>query len=114
MAVLGASNYTWAEATYMQSLPDWLLRHVRMLEFFGGVPEILVPDNLKSGANKACRYDPDLNPSYRQLAEHYQVAVIANRPRKPGTSQRWKWASRSSDAGSWPGYVIRYSSRWQS
>lgn len=77
VAVLGASNYTWADATYIQSLPDWLL------EFFGGVPEILLPDNLKSGVNKACRYDPDLNPSCQQLAEHYQVAVIPARPRKP-------------------------------
>lgn len=82
VAVLGASNYTRAEATYTQSLPDWLLSHVRMMEFFGGAPEILVPDNLKSGVNKACRYDPDLNPSYQQLAEHYQVAVIPARPRK--------------------------------
>ena len=83
VAVLGASNYTFAEATYTQSLSDWLLSHVRMLEFFGGVPEILVPDNLKSGVSKASRYDPELNPSYQQLAEHYQVAVIPARPRKP-------------------------------
>jgi Transposase and inactivated derivatives len=83
VAVLGASNYTFVEATWTQSLPDWLLSHVRMLEFFGGVPEILVPDNLKSGVSKACRYDPELNPSYQQLAEHYQVAVIPARPRKP-------------------------------
>lgn len=62
VAVLGASNYTFAEATYTQSLSDWLLSHVRMLEFFGGVPEILVPDNLKSGVSKASRYDPELNP----------------------------------------------------
>lgn len=54
-----------------------------MLEFFGGIPEILVPDNLKSGVSKACRYDPELNPSYQQLAEHYQVAVIPAHPRKP-------------------------------
>ena len=73
MAVLGASNYTWAE----------LLSHVRMLEFFGGVPEILVPDNLKSGVNKACRNDPDFNPSDQQQAEHDQVAVIPARLRKP-------------------------------
>jgi transposase len=83
VAVMGASNYTWAEATYTQSLPDWLMSHVRALEFFGGVPEILVPDNLKSAVNKACRYEPELNPSYQQLAEHYQVAVIPARPRKP-------------------------------
>lgn len=83
VAVMGASNYTWAEATWTQSLPDWLLSHVRALEFFGGVPEILVPDNLKSAVSRACRYDPELNPAYQQLAEHYQVAVIPARPRKP-------------------------------
>lgn len=80
---MGASSYTWAEATYTQSLPDWLLSHVRALEFFGGVPEILVPDNLKSAVTRACRYDPELNPSYQQLAENYQVAVIPARPREP-------------------------------
>lgn len=68
-----------ALTTYTQSLPDWLLSHVRMLEFFGCVPEILVPDNLKSGVKKACRYSPD----HQQLAEDYQVAVIPARPRKP-------------------------------
>jgi len=83
VAVLGTSNYTFAEATWTQLLPDWFLSHVRMLEFFGGIPEILVPDSLKSGVNKACRYDPELNPSYQQLAEHYQVVVIPPRPRKP-------------------------------
>ena len=61
VAVLGASNYTYAEATLTQSLPDWLGSHVRMFEYFGGCTEILVPDNLKSGVTQACRYDPDLN-----------------------------------------------------
>jgi transposase len=83
VAVLGASNYTFAEATHSQALPDWLGSHVRAFEFFGGLPEIVVPDNLKSGVQRACRYDPDLNPSYQQLAEHYQVAIIPARPRKP-------------------------------
>ena len=54
-----------------------------MLEFFGGCPEIIVPDNLKSGVSKPCRYDPDLNPSYQQWAAHYQIAVIPARPYKP-------------------------------
>src|SRR5690606_2301702 len=72
VAVLGASNYTYAEATASQSLPDWLHSHVRAFEFFGGVPELLVPDNLRSGVSRACRYEPDLNPAYQQLAEHYQ------------------------------------------
>ncbi|WP_158160874.1 IS21 family transposase [Grimontia hollisae] len=83
VAVLGASNYTYAEATESQSLPDWLQSHVRAFEFFGGTPEMLIPDNLRSGVSRACRYDPELNPSYQQLAEHYQVAVMPARPYKP-------------------------------
>jgi transposase len=83
VAVLGASNYTYAEATLSQSLPDWLHSHVRAFEYFGGTPELVIPDNLKSGVSKACRYDPDVNPSYQQLAEHYQVAVMPARPYKP-------------------------------
>ena len=83
IAVLGASNYTFAEATWTQSLPDWLASHVRALEFFGGCPQMLIPDNLKSGVTAACRYDPQLNPSYQQLAEHYQVAVLPARPYRP-------------------------------
>ena len=81
--MLGASTYTYAEATLSQTLPDWLGSHVRMLEYFGGAPEIIVPDNLRSGVSRACRYDPDLNPSYQQWAEHYQVAVVPARPYKP-------------------------------
>ena len=83
VAILGASNFTFAEATWTQSLPDWLGSHVRMLAYFGGSPTIVVPDNLRSGVSTACRYDPDLNPSYQQLAEHYQLAVIPARPYKP-------------------------------
>lgn len=83
VGVLGASNYTYAEATYSQSLPDWLGSHVRMFEFFGGCTELVIPDNLRSAVSKACRYDPQLNPSYQQLAEHYQLAVIPARPYKP-------------------------------
>ncbi len=83
VATLGASNYTFAEATWSQSLPDWLGSHVRMLEFYGGCTDMVVPDNLRSGVSKACRYDPDLNPSYQQWAEHYLVAVVPARPYKP-------------------------------
>lgn len=83
VGVLGASNYTFAEATLTQSLPDWLGSHVRMFEFFGGCTELVIPDNLRSGVSKACRYDPDLNASYQQLAEHYQLAVVPARPYKP-------------------------------
>jgi transposase len=83
VAVLGASNYTFAEATRSQSLPDWLGSHARAFEFFGGTPQLLVPDNLKSGVSKACRYEPELNPAYQQLAAHYGVAVMPARPYKP-------------------------------
>jgi transposase len=83
VAVLGASNYTFAEATESQTLPDWLNSHVRAFEYFGGTTELVIPDNLRSGVSKACRYDPELNPSYQQLAEHYQVAVMPARPYKP-------------------------------
>jgi transposase len=83
VAVLGASNYTYAEATWSQSLPDWLASHVRTFEFIGGTPVMVVPDNLRSAVSKACRYDPELNPSYQQLAEHYSVAVMPARPYKP-------------------------------
>jgi transposase len=83
VAVFGASNYTFAEATYSQSLPDWLGSHVRAFQFFGGLPEMVIPDNLRSAVSKACRYDPELNPAYQQLAEHYGVAVVPARPYKP-------------------------------
>ena len=83
VAVLGASNKTFAEATWSQQLQDWLGSHVRMFDYFGGCTTMVVPDNLRSGVSRACRYDPDLNPSYQQWAEHYQVAVIPARPYKP-------------------------------
>ncbi|RJT63806.1 IS21 family transposase [Legionella taurinensis] len=83
VAVMGCSSYTFAEATWTQSLPDWLSSHVRALSFFGGVPGLIIPDNLRSGVSKACRYDPDINPSYQQLAAHYGVGIIPARPYKP-------------------------------
>lgn len=83
VAVLGASNYTYCEATWSQALPDWIGSHVRTLEFIGGVPALLVPDNLKSGVKKACFYDPELNPTYRDLAIHYATAVLPARPYRP-------------------------------
>ena len=83
VAVLGASNYTYGEATLTQGLSDWIGSHVRALEFIGGVPEILVPDNLLSGISKACRYEPGVNRTYQELAVHYGAAVIPARVRKP-------------------------------
>ena len=83
LATLGASNYTYAEAALSQDLPSWIKSHVRAFEFFQGVPEILVPDNLKAGVTKPCRYEPDINPTYQELAEHYGTAVIPARAGKP-------------------------------
>ena len=83
VAVLGASNYTFAEATWTQGLADWIGSHLRAFEFFDGVPEIVVPDNLKSGVTKACRYEPGVNLTYEELAQHYGVAVVPARVRKP-------------------------------
>lgn len=83
VAVLGHSSYTYAEATWTQTLPDWIGAHVRVLEFLGACPLAIVPDNLKSGVLKAHRYDPDINPSYQDFAEHYGVTVLPARPAKP-------------------------------
>jgi transposase len=65
VAVLGASSLTYAEATWTQTLPDWIGAHVRMFRFFGAAPRLLVPDNLKSGVNKASFHDPEVNRSWR-------------------------------------------------
>lgn len=79
VGVLGASNYTYAEATRSQELACWIGAHRRMLEYFGGSAEIWVPDNLKSGVTKACRYEPVVNRTYRECAEHYGAVVIPAR-----------------------------------
>ena len=83
VGVLGASNLTYAEATWTQQLPDWTGAHVRMFRFFGGAPKLLVPDNLKSGVIKASFYDPEINRTYGAMASHYSVGILPTRPRKP-------------------------------
>jgi transposase len=83
IATLGASNYTFAEATLSQGLPSWIRSHIHAFEFFGGIPHILVPDNLKAGVTNPCRYEPEINPTYQDLAEHYGTTVIPTRPGKP-------------------------------
>jgi transposase len=83
VAVLGASSYTYAEATRSQSSPDWIASHQRTFRFLGGVPELLIPDNLKAAVNKANRYSPQINTSYAEMAAHYQTAVLPARPYKP-------------------------------
>jgi len=81
--VLGASNYTYAEATYTQKLPDFVTSTIRGFEFFGVVPRIIVPDQLRSAVKGPDRYEPDINETYLEMAQHYHVTVIPARPRKP-------------------------------
>lgn len=83
VAVLGASNYTYAEATWKRDLAGWIGSHVRALEFFGGVPAAIVPDNWKTGVKDPCYYEPDLNPTYRDLADHYGTVILPARVGKP-------------------------------
>lgn len=83
VAVLGASSYTFAEATWTQSLPDWIASHQRTFRFFGGVTELQIPDNLLAGVTDPNRYTPVINATYAEMAAHYQTAVLPARPRKP-------------------------------
>jgi len=83
VAVLGASSYTYAEAVWSQSLPDWIAAHVAMLAFIGGVPRQIVSDNLRAGITRACFYEPLINRTYADMAAHYGTAVIPARPYKP-------------------------------
>jgi transposase len=81
--VLGASSYTYAEATRDEQLAVWINAHIHAFEYFSGVPRLLIPDNLRTGVSRACRYDPDLNPTYQEFAMHYAVGVVPARPRHP-------------------------------
>ena len=83
VATMGASNYTYVEASWTQSLSDWISSHVRAFDFFGGVPAQVVLDNLKSGVTKACFYDPAINRTYGDMASHYDTAIVPARPMKP-------------------------------
>lgn len=83
VAALGASNYTYAEATRTQGLADWIGSHTRAFAFLGGVSAMVVSDNLKSGITKACFYEPAVNRAYAEMAAHYDTAVVPARPYKP-------------------------------
>jgi len=83
VATMGASSYTYAEAQPSQEMPHWIGGHARAHAFFGGVTQIIVSDNLTQGVKHACRYEPDLNPTYLEMAQHYGVAVIPARVRRP-------------------------------
>jgi transposase len=83
VAVMGASSFTYAEATWTQSLPDWIAVHTHAFAVIGGVSKFLVPDNTKVAVIKACRYDPQVNRTYAEMADHYGAAILPARPRKP-------------------------------
>jgi transposase len=83
VAVLGASNYTYAVAVESQNLPSWIGSHTRAFEYFGGVSALLIPDNLKSGVTKACRYEPELNPTYLEMCQYYGTVAMPARAGKP-------------------------------
>ena len=83
VAALGASNYTYAEARWTETLPDWIGAHVNALAAIGGVPKALVPDNLKAGVTKPSRYEPSINRTYQDLADHYCCVVLPARIVKP-------------------------------
>lgn len=83
VGVLGASDYPFVMAVPTQSERDFYEAHVKMFEYLGGVPELIVPDNLKSGVLRSDRYDPELNPDYQALATHYGCAIMPTRPHKP-------------------------------
>ena len=99
VGVLGASNYTYFDASWSQSLPNWITSHVRMFNYFGGVTSLVTTDNLKAAVTKADRYEAELNRTYAEFAKYYATAIIATRPYKPkdkakvenavGIVQRW-------------------------
>jgi transposase len=80
---MGASSYTWSEATRDQQMESWLRAHVHAFEHFGGIPALVVPDNTKTGVTRAHRYDPDLNPTYYNFALHCGFGIVPARPYKP-------------------------------
>lgn len=83
IAVMGASNMTYAEASWSQTLPDWIGAHARAFTFFCAVPALVVSDNLKSGVIRACFYEPEINRTYSEMAAHYGTAILPARPYKP-------------------------------
>jgi hypothetical protein len=82
VAALGASSYTFARATASQNLANWIECHIQAFEFFQGTTKLIVPDNPRTGVTRACRYEPDLNRTYLELAQHYAVAIMPARPYK--------------------------------
>ena len=111
VAALGASNLTYAEATWSQGLSDWVGAHSRAFAWFGGVPAQVVSDNLKSGVTRACFYEPAVNRTTLTWPSTTAPPWCPPAPASPVTRRRSRWRSRSPNAGSWRGCAIRGSSR---
>ena len=110
VAVLGVSNYTSAEATRTQRVPDWIASHQRAFVYFGGVTGALVCDQLKSGVTVPCRYEPGLQRTYEEFAQHAGTVILPARPGKLGTRRKSRRACWWPNAGSSPGSATRPSS----
>ena len=106
VAVLGASNLTYAEATWTQNLPDWIGAHVRMFRFWGASPRLLVPDNLKSAVHKASFYDPEVNRSYGAMAAHYGVVSCRHDRITRKIKPKSRLGSASLSSTCWAGCAI--------
>jgi transposase len=115
VAVLGASNYTFAQARFSEALPDWIGAHVDALSFLGGAPKALVCDNLKAGVTVASRYEPGINRTYQDLAAHYGTTIMPARPRNKAKVeaavlivQRWtRWHSPAAAQQQRAGTITR-------
>jgi transposase len=111
---MGASNFTYIEATWTQGLADWIGAHTRAFAAIDGVPRLVVPDNAKVAVIKACLYEPQVNRTYAEMAAHYGTAVLPTRPHRRATKPRWRRRFSSSSDGFWRGYAINGSTVWPS
>jgi transposase len=112
VAVLGASNYTFAEATRTQQVPDFAGSIARALTFIGGVPNAIVPDQLKSAVTGACRYEPAIQRTTAELGRHYGTTILPARPKSPRDKRRWKPACWSPNDGCSRASATRRSRVW--
>jgi transposase len=113
VAVLGASTYTFAHAALGQHLANWIDCHIRAFDYFHGVPRLIVPDNPRTGVDRACRYEPDLNRTYHEMSAHYGTAVMPARPYKPRDKAKVEMQFSLWSAGYWLRSVIGSFSRSQ-
>src|SRR2546428_6338960 len=106
VAVLGASNYTYAEATRTQQVPDWVASHQRAFQFFGGITAAIVPDQLKSGGVVPCRYEPGVQRTYDEFALHYGTVILPARPAKPRDKAKIEVAVQVAERSSRPAATV--------